>query len=409
MIRALITAYDVNPYSGSESATGWNYIYEISRVHKVVAVTRKNNKENIEKYIEESKIDTSNLNFYYFDLPYWMRFWKKGPRGSMFYYYLWQIGIALAQFRHRKNYDLVHSLNFHCDWIPSFLWLLNKPFIWGPVNHNEKIPKEFLCFYGRIEIILEDVKWAIKNYFWKIDPFMIFCQKRATKILQGHSFVGERLNIPTEKLVDFSQIASGDVVLKQQKKFNPQEKFTVITVGRFISIKGMDVVIKGFGQFVSSLGNGETNVRLVILGTGKFETLLKNLVKELDLGDKVDFLGWVDKEMVNQQMEMADVFCLATHEGAGMVFAEALSYGLPVVCLDNYRSQSANNDIYAIHVDGSSYKKAVQGFANTLFDLFNDRNRMKQISQKSVSIFKEKLTWKNKGKRLADIYNEVML
>jgi hypothetical protein len=93
MKTILATAYDINPYKGSESGTGWNFVYQISRFNKVIAITRKNNKENIDRYIIQHKINTSQLIFYYYDLPYWMRFWKRGVRGSSIYFYLWQMFI----------------------------------------------------------------------------------------------------------------------------------------------------------------------------------------------------------------------------------------------------------------------------------------------------------------------------
>ena len=58
------------------------------------AVTEKN-KEQIEKYILENPDPSyQNIRFLYYDLPFWMRFWKKGNRGAMLYYVLWQYGIV---------------------------------------------------------------------------------------------------------------------------------------------------------------------------------------------------------------------------------------------------------------------------------------------------------------------------
>ena len=90
MKKILASAYDVNPYKGSESGTGWNFIFQISKFNKVIAVTRKNNKSHIDRYIKENQINTDNIDFYYYDLPYVLRFWKRGSRGSFLYYNLWQ-------------------------------------------------------------------------------------------------------------------------------------------------------------------------------------------------------------------------------------------------------------------------------------------------------------------------------
>ena len=69
-----MTAYDINPYKGSESGTGWNFVLQAASYNRVIAITRKNNKPNIEKYIEEFGIEISNITFYYYDFPYYLRF-----------------------------------------------------------------------------------------------------------------------------------------------------------------------------------------------------------------------------------------------------------------------------------------------------------------------------------------------
>lgn len=71
----LATCYAINPYKGSEDAMGWNFVYQIARFRKVFVVTRENNKTHIEKYMKENPDSLyENMNFLYFDLPYWMRF-----------------------------------------------------------------------------------------------------------------------------------------------------------------------------------------------------------------------------------------------------------------------------------------------------------------------------------------------
>ena len=95
MKTILASAYDVNPFKGSESGTGWNFIFQISRDFRVIAITRENNRSHIEKFIHDNNIDDTNLIFEYFDLPYFLRFWKRGERGSFLYYNLWQFFLPL--------------------------------------------------------------------------------------------------------------------------------------------------------------------------------------------------------------------------------------------------------------------------------------------------------------------------
>ena len=128
--KILATTYAVNPYKGSEDGMGWNFICQIARHNKVTAITRKNNRGKIEEFMKENPNDIySNINFLYFDLPYWMRFWKKGGRGAMLYYWMWQFGIVSFIKKQSIDFDIVHNVNFHNDWTPSYLWKLNKPFV----------------------------------------------------------------------------------------------------------------------------------------------------------------------------------------------------------------------------------------------------------------------------------------
>lgn len=53
----LMTAYDINPFKGSEAATGSNFTLQIARLNKVVAITRQNNQEPIElNYLKSTQL-----------------------------------------------------------------------------------------------------------------------------------------------------------------------------------------------------------------------------------------------------------------------------------------------------------------------------------------------------------------
>jgi hypothetical protein len=149
MKTVLMTAYAVNPYKGSEDGMGWSFILQAARTHRVVAVTRENNEPAIRRFLaEHPELATlaAGITFLYFDLPAWMRWWKKGPLLSVLYFYMWQLGLGLWLWarRRRLGVDVVHNLNFHNDWTPSFLWLLGRPLVWGPIGHHPLIPASHL-------------------------------------------------------------------------------------------------------------------------------------------------------------------------------------------------------------------------------------------------------------------------
>src|SRR5439155_15453659 len=76
--------------------------------------------------------------------------------------------------------------------------------------------------------------------------------------------------------------------------------------------------------------------RLVICGHGWDEDRLRGLARRLGVEDKVEFLGEQPRETVLRLMtEEADVLLFPSlHDEGPMVVAEALTVGLPVVCLE---------------------------------------------------------------------------
>ena len=189
---ALLTAYDVDPYRGGESAVGWNVARQASTSIKVLLITRVNNSKNIDRYIAANG-GIENLTVKYFDLPYLFRFWKKGPRGASLYFYLWQMFIPFHIKLNKYNFDLLHSVNFVADSFPHFLWWFKKPVIWGPISHHEKIPKQYVTKYGRMVYVKDRLIWLVKLFFWRLDPFHYLAKWKSSKILSGNSSVFKRL------------------------------------------------------------------------------------------------------------------------------------------------------------------------------------------------------------------------
>ena len=402
MKTILATAYDIDPYKGSESATGWNFIYQISRFNKVIAITRKNNQQNIDRYIEEFNIDTSYMQFYYYDLPYYLRFWKKGSRGSSLYFYLWQMFMPIFIKMNKIDFDIAHNVNFHADAFPTFLWMLGKPTVWGTINHNEKIPNEYI--YSKKELVKENIKWFAKKLFWNIDIFMLLARKKSTIVLGGNSSVQLRLNISPNKFISFTQVGGVKNVLSSITKV----KFNILVIGRFLTIKSFDIAIRAFAEFLGEITN-KKEVVLTIVGKGPKEKELKQLVEDLKIEEYVNFIDWIEKKDLDVIYQNASLFLFPSHEGAGMVVVEALSFGLPVVCFNNYGPGEIVDDSCSIRIDYSTYDQSVIDFANALLKLYNDKKLYTALSIGAAKKFDKEYEWDQKGLKLKTIYDGIEL
>lgn len=403
MKRILATAYDINPYKGSESETGWNFVIQIARYNKVIAITRKNNRQDIERYIKENNINNSNLRFDYFDLPYFLRFWKRGERGSSLYFYLWQMFMPIFIISRKLKFDIAHSINFHADAFPNFLWLLKKPVVWGPINHHEKIPKKYL--FPKKYYLKDRLVWLIKLAFWNFDPFLKLAIYKSDIILGGNQSVKKRLGIRSKNFHVLSQVASKNNI-EQNKKSN--DIFNVITASRFVPLKGIDIVINSFNQFYKNLpSDKKSKVRLKILGRGPLKKELELLSKGLESEKYISFISWMKKENMPQFYQSGDLFLFTSHEGAGMVVAEAMSNKLPIICFDNYGPGEISGNNSGLKVNYSNYKKSIDEFAKALEELFYDDDKRKRYAMNAKSRFMKNFTWDVKGERLKKIYESV--
>lgn len=403
----LASCYAVNPYKGSEDAMGWNFVYQIARFRKVIAVTRKNNRPHIEKYMAENPDEVyQNIRFLYFDLPYWMRFWKKGSRGAMIYYYLWQKGIVSFIKKQHLNFDIVHNVNFHNDWTPSFLWKLKKPMVWGPVGHHPLIPKQYLKDYSKKYLIKDRVTWLVKNFFWKYSSSLKRTVQHSNHIWCMNSGVPEKLNIDKNKYSLYPSVASEDFY---QKDEIPQKSdFIVISVGRFVPLKGFDLTIRSFITFVNQLSEKDKALcKLVLVGTGEQRAFYENLIKESKMEKLIEIVEWIERKDLMKMYEKSSVFLFPSHEGAGMVVPEALSFGLPVVCLENEGPGEFINHKCGFKIPQHTYDETVKGLSNALLRLFLEKNLQKEMSMRAREHFLERFSWEKRGEHLHTIYNQI--
>lgn len=404
----LVSAYAVNPYHGSEDGMGWNFILQIARFNKVIAITRENTRTNIEKFMSENPdMDFSNIQFAYYDLPYWARFWKKGGRGAMLYYYLWQFFLPRFVNNNKFEFDIVHNLNFHNDWTPSSLWKLHKPFVWGPIGHHPRIPKDYvLHVYGWRSYFMEEVKWMVKKYFWKMDPLLRQTISHADCVLAMNSSVERVLDLPKDKIYYMPSVSTEAPTESSDVRRNGD--FTVLSAGRFVPLKGFDITIRAFARFFHQLSaEDQKTTKLVLVGDGPYKKYLQNLAREMEVQDQVTFIAWLHRCDYKKLYKKSDVFLFPSHEGAGMVVAEALSYGLPVVCFQNEGPGEFVSKDCGITVPYNRYNTSVTKFADALRLLKDDRDVYLNLSNGARKRFQDKFNWNLKGDQLKEVYSDL--
>ena len=190
------------------------------------------------------------------------------------------------------------------------------------------------------------------------------------------------------------RVMEGGVLVNDQIEQIHKEKI-VFAAGRLNDwkYKGWDLLIKAWALINGQLpmGNGQfddqssalSGWRLQIAGTGseKGFGFLKQLCKENDVEDSVEFLGY--RTDMKELYQRASIYCLSSRsEGLPMVLIEAMSQGCaPVACENLGRTK----EIISCEKEGLLFKTAdVEDLASQLSIMIMDSEKRKEIQLAAV-------------------------
>lgn len=103
------------------------------------------------------------------------------------------------------------------------------------------------------------------------------------------------------------------------------EDILLVNTARLVHQKGNDTTIRALLKLPK-------HVRLVLVGGGDEEEMLKTLTRDLKLEDRVVFVGQVDRSVVSNYRKACDIFVGPSRsEGLGNAFLSAMATEMPVV------------------------------------------------------------------------------
>ncbi len=108
----------------------------------------------------------------------------------------------------------------------------------------------------------------------------------------------------------------------------PSEK-VIVSVGRLTKQKNYPMLIRAFKRFRDEI----PGYKLVIYGRGPLLEELKNLSKQLEICNDIEFAGF--SENVDVHIKTASMFVLSSDfEGISNTMIESLAMGVPTICTD---------------------------------------------------------------------------
>jgi len=120
---------------------------------------------------------------------------------------------------------------------------------------------------------------------------------------------------------------------------------------------------------------GKDNVKLRIIGDGEYKPKIKSWVNEYNLNEKVIFEGAVQNENIDKYFGLAEAFLLPSiSETFGMVYAESLLNGTPIMYSKGYLGFDGFFDGVGVGVD----PKSIESIKNGIEDLLNNGSQYRK-------------------------------
>lgn len=159
----------------------------------------------------------------------------------------------------------------------------------------------------------------------------------------------------------------------------------LLHIGRLVKWKRVDLLIEAFQKIATDY----TDAELVIVGDGPEMANLKQQANELQLTEKIRFIGAVyDPKELGAYMNESTIYVLAGM--GGLSINDAMTYGLPIICSV---CDGTERDLVYLASNGYFFK---EGDANSLaknikniFDL--PEEKYKEMQEESEYIIREEI------------------
>ena len=135
-------------------------------------------------------------------------------------------------------------------------------------------------------------------------------------------------------------------------------------------------------QCFERIAHIHTNVHLVFAGGGPMEQAIHRQAKKAGLEARTTITGLLQKQEMAKFFGAADVFAFPSYtETQGIVLAEAMAAGCPVVAIDALGPKDAIHD----GVDGFLVPNDVDAFTNKLLQILEDDALQQQFSRAAIN------------------------
>ncbi|HRG53573.1 MAG TPA: glycosyltransferase [Bacteroidia bacterium] len=180
---------------------------------------------------------------------------------------------------------------------------------------------------------------------------------------------------------------------------------TDIVIGAIKPIEkqyGTDVLIHALKKVCTV--NPDKSIKLLLVGSGTLMEECRNLVRELNLDDKVIFAGKVPPDKVVNYHNMIDIYCnISNRESFGVSVVEAMACGKPVVVTN----VGGLPEIVKHNETGLIIEKEDPiATAEAIQQLMDDKHLVDHLVKNAMQHVHEHYSWDNNMQHIIQLYSK---
>lgn len=391
----LISAYNVNPYKGSEDSIGWNWVLQYEKNYKegdrIILLTKKFNEKDTRRGLKEFNIQ--HVELVIVDVPNalnWFR--EKHSAFHHMYYILWQHWAWLWVKHSGIRFDVIHHVTMNDYRIPSELYKAKgAKVIWGPMGGAQVTPRP-LKVYEKNQLVASFREFVNKSCSW--NPFY----KKALRSYYKIYCINNETQKQISRIVGKDVPLMPELALRDEYKNLPIRKgkndiLKIVFVGRLIGKKGIAFLVDAL-----SLMPTDMDWELLIFGDGDDRALIEKQIADSGIGKNVKLMGNRPLNQIAEAYQQADVFVLPSlRETSGNVLLEAMAYAVPIVAFDTSFCRLLKEVDCGVFINTDQALEGIkEDWCKAIVTLGQDKELAKQMGLNGYKYVNSKLTWDEK-------------
>jgi glycosyltransferase involved in cell wall biosynthesis len=414
--KILISAYACNPYRGSEEGVGWGWVNAIAKYHDLWVITADFHSQDIEREIRKHSKGFQNVSFHYVPPKPWhyaptkrWRFIEESllkPIMNLAYRKWQKDALRIGERLHNQiRFDLVHLLTYVGFRFPGHLWKLDTPFVWGPIGGLENTPWRFLPSLG----LSGCVYYAFRNIANSLDkrflpgPKLAFRKAHGAAIAATGGIQNEIRRWYGEESVIASEVGPPLYIAANHSIRSTKEPLKLTWSGLHLPGKALPLLLGALHKL-----DGSVDISLDILGHGPCTKKWKRMADMLNLGEKCKWHGWLPRNEAIALVHEAHAFIITSIKDlTSTVLLEALSQGVPVICLDHCGFADVVTDACGIKVPVSTPRQVESDLATAINKLNSDEKERQRLAKGALRRIRD-FSWEKKAHLVNSIYQRAM-